>query len=228
MMHFGRKEYYRSLQGHFWHADLILHEGKRGTERSGKLPERFGWIMRRRSVYVRLLGASWQHDQIRPLKDSRWRGLDLTVGEQERFAETHSVGTLSEERRRWVEKMEKWLASNPPPEELAKARRQAYESIFSRGSFGGRRADDSMTPLSKVRERAILHGLRKVLTEEEHDHIVMMYGSEHVWALEPRIVEEFGYTLDSTCWHDTLVYEATHARRAEPKPARQEAEKSPN
>jgi hypothetical protein len=207
LVHIGRVEYYRSLTPHLRDAEVVLAEGT-GGQPAGKrmnrdeLPAEGLWVRRYQAACARILGLQEQHDWEVSVVDDRWRLADMNS--KQLFQAMGRMTELSKEAKAATERLEGLLAGSPAPEELARARDEVAGWWTS--EFANATAIQG-DPLSEKRERVMWGVIKERISSHEHKRVALVFGAWHAYNLEPKLVNDLGFRVEATCWHDCMIFE---------------------
>ena len=206
MNHLGEPSYYGGIERELEGADLILVEGFARDVDLSLLPEAMQWIPRERAASARLLGVMTQAEWARGVSDDRWVPLDARLEEITSWLQNNDIPQLSDEDKRDLEAFEVWIDGDRTPEEVQEVRERALDMTFSSLISQETSTPPDMERLLAMRDAAIFAGLEQTLQRGKHRRIVMMYGFAHTRVLEPRIVSELGFRLETARWYDVLAH----------------------
>jgi hypothetical protein len=211
MQHVAEADYYRGLTVHLLDVDVVLAEGASGQlpgkrVRDDQLPEEGHWLRRQQQVVARLLDLELQAQWGERVVDGRWILADMDTKQMVEAMESHKVEILDADAKARVERLEALMDGSPSPEELAEAR-AAIEGAILHSIDENSDPTGTERTVHELREEVMWRVVRERLASRKDRRIAVVYGAWHIPHLESKLVNELGFRLEATCWHDCVAFE---------------------
>jgi hypothetical protein len=135
--------------------------------------------------------------------DDRWRSADLTWERIDEYFARNPEPLVSASLKRTIENLERCAGPDCTEEERRAGTLLAYQLTLRGAATNPAARASPRSELQDLREQHIAETLKAVLRRRA-DRIVLIVGAQHAWALEPMLVHDLGFTLESMSWQDVL------------------------